>query len=73
MEKNYQLSSLIHGQFKSESAFAEHIGWTRQRLNKMIIGKTVPTIDDVQTIAEGLSVPFMMIANLFLAKQSTNE
>lgn len=67
------LSSLIHGQFNSQAAFARHIGWRKQRLNKIINGEKQPTLEEVQTIAEGLSVPFMMVATFFLNQKSPNE
>lgn len=67
------LSSLIHGQFDSQAAFARHIGWRKQHLNKIVNGDKQPTLEEVQTIAEGLGVPFMMVANFFLRKKSPNE
>ena len=73
MSKNFELNSLIHGQFKNQAAFADAIGWRRQRLNKIVNGDKQPSLDEVQTIAEGLSVPFMMIANFFLRSKSPNE
>lgn len=73
MEKNLELNSLIHGQFRNQASFADAIGWHRQRLNKIINGSQEPSIADVQTIAEGLGVPFMMVANFFLKKKSPNE
>ena len=65
-KKAMELNSLIHGQFASQAAFSRHIGWHKQRLNVIVNGKKQPTLDDVQTIAEGLNVPFMMVANIFL-------
>ena len=69
MEKNLELNGLIHGQFKSQAAFADHIGWPRQRLNKIVNGEIEPSLIDVQTIADGLGVPFMLVANLFLKRK----
>ena len=70
VEKNLELSSLIHGQFPNQSAFAERIGWRRQKLNKIVNGDKIPSLDDVQTIADGLGVPFMMVAKFYLHKKS---
>lgn len=64
--KVMNLSGLIYGQFDSQAAFSRHIGWPKQRLNKIVNGDRQPTLEEVQTIAEGLGVPFMMIANFFL-------
>ena len=73
MSKNMELNSLIHGQFRNQAAFADAIGWRRQRLNKIVNGDRQPSLDDVQVIANGLGVPFMMVANFFLNKKSPNE
>ena len=72
MAKIMGLIGLIHAQFDSESAFADHIGWPRQRLNRITTGVQPPTLADVQDIANGLSVPFMLVANFFLETKSTN-
>lgn len=68
-----ELSGLIHGRFRSMSEFAAHIGWSRQRLGKIVNGNKCPTLDDISTISDGLEVPFMMVANIFLRKKSTNS
>lgn len=73
MEKNLELSSLIHGQYPNESSFAKVINWKRQRLNKIVNGKKIPSLDEVQTISDGLGVPFMMVAGFYLRKKSPNE
>lgn len=39
MAKNKHLSDLIYAKFKTESACARHMGWTKQRLNKITNGK----------------------------------
>ena len=69
VKKVMELNSLIHGQFSSQAAFSRHIGWNKQRLNVIINGNKQPTLQEVQTIAEGLNVPFMMVANIFLHKK----
>ena len=66
------LSGLIHGQFDSQAEFARHIGWKKQRINKIVNGDKLPSLYEVQTIAEGLNVPFMMVANIFLQMKSQN-
>ena len=73
MAKILELNSLIHGQYPNQAAFADAIGWRRQRLNKIVNGEKQPSIREVQIIAEGLGVPFMMVCNFFLPKKSPNE
>lgn len=70
--KNMELMALIHGRFKSEAAFADEIGWYRQKLNKVLSGEQRVTIEEVNQIADGLGVPFMLVANIFLRMMSTN-
>lgn len=71
MEKNFEkdrgLIGLILGQFKSQREFADRIGWTPQKLNKILNRVQEPTIPEVQEIAEGLGVPFVMVAKFFMA------
>lgn len=68
-----ELNGLIYGQFKNQAEFADKIGWRRQKLNKIVNGDKEPDLLEVQTISEGLGVPFMMVANIFLRKKSPNE
>ena len=70
MAKNLELNSLIHGQYPNQASFAEAIGWRKQKLNKIVNGDKKPSIEEIQTIAEGLGVPFMMVCNFFLQKKS---
>lgn len=73
MAKILELNSLIHGQFPNQAKFAESIGWSRQRLNKIVNGDKQPSIEEVKEIADGLRVPFMMVCNFFLNKKSPND
>ena len=72
MEKNLDLNGLIHGQYPNQASFADKIGWPRQKLNKIVNGNKQPSIEEVQEIAEGLGVPFMMVCNFFLKQKSPN-
>lgn len=73
MAKVMGLNSLIHGQYPNQASFAEAIGWRRQRLNKIVNGEKQPSLAEVQEIAKGLGVPFMMVCNFFLQEESPNE
>ena len=72
MARVFELASLIHGKYDSESDFADQLGWPRQRLNKIVNGDQKPTLDDVEQISRGLDAPFMTVANIFLRSGSTN-
>ena len=72
MEMDRGLIGLILGQFKSQRIFAERIGWSPQKLNRILNRSQEPTIPEVQEIAEGLGVPFVMVAKFFLTEKSQN-
>lgn len=72
MGKIIPLRGLIYSKYERESHFADAIGWSRQRLNKITNGTKEPDLREVQTMAEGLGVPFMEVANIFLRKESPN-
>lgn len=72
MERVYELSSLIHGKFRSESEFARKINWSKQRVNKIVNGKMQPSLDDAIEIANALDEPLEKIAQIFLRQKSPN-
>ena len=59
------LRSLIYGKFDTEAAFAEHLGWSRQRLSKITNGKKVPSIYEAKAIADALDEDIQKIADCF--------
>ena len=63
--KVFGLRSLIYGKFETESAFATHLGWQRQRLSKITNGKKTPDIYEAKAIAEGLDVDIDTLASFF--------
>lgn len=72
-KKVMELNGMIYGQFPSMAAFSKHIGISKQIVCNIVNGKRQPTLDEVQTIAKGLEVPFMLVANFFLKSQSPNR
>lgn len=73
MEMDRGLNGLIYAQFKSQRIFAEKLGWNHQKLNKIVNRIQEPTIPEVQEIADGLGVPFMLVAKFFMEEKSPNE
>lgn len=71
MANDMGLRGLIRSQFPTDAEFAEQIGWSRQRLSRILQQKQPPTIPDVREIADGLGVPFMMVAKFFLDSKSS--
>jgi len=72
LQKVFELSALIHGRFRTDSDFARHIGWPRQRLYKIVNGYKEPSLDEAIAIARGLEEPLERIANIFLRYKSPN-
>lgn len=66
MQKVFELSALIHGKFRSDSEFARHINWPRQKLYKIVNGIQDPSLDDAIVIANGLGERLDRIAEIFL-------
>ncbi len=66
MAKNLDLKGRIHSKYNSEAEFAEAIGWSRQRLSKITNGHKIPTILEVDFLANALGCSFMDIASFYL-------
>lgn len=73
MAKIRPLSSLIHGVYDSEAAFARELGWNKQRLNKITTGQKEPDIVEAAEIAQKLGVSLDLIADIFLNEKSPIE
>ena len=71
MAKNLGMRGLIYSKFESEAQFARVLGWSRQRLFKITNGKKVPTLFEVNDMADSLGVHFMDVARFYLPEQST--
>lgn len=66
MGKVFELSALIHGKYRSDSDCARAMGWSRQRLYKIVYGLKSPSLDEAIMIAKALDVPLEKIADIFL-------
>ena len=64
--RNLELRGLIHGKFQSESACADKLGWSKQKLSKIINGAQEPTVRDIGDMAAALDKPLGEIAEIFL-------
>lgn len=73
MAKNKHLSDLIYAKFKTESACARHMGWTKQRLNKITNGKKIPDITEINMLSHTLEAPIDYLICIFLNYKSPNE
>ncbi|WP_288878587.1 helix-turn-helix domain-containing protein [Megasphaera massiliensis] len=73
MAKNKHLSDLIYAKFKTESACARYMGWTKQRLNKITNGKKIPDITEINILSRTLETPIDHLVCIFLNYKSPNE
>lgn len=71
MTKNLELCGLIYGKFPSVAAFSRTLGFSRQRMQTIVSGRTDPSIEDVVAIANGLNEPVDKIIDIFLRHKST--
>ncbi len=72
MGKVFELSALIHGKFRTDADFAKALGWSRQRIYKIVNGLKDPSLDEAISIAKVLEEPLNEIANIFLRYKSPN-
>jgi transcriptional regulator with XRE-family HTH domain len=68
MAKLKWMRALIYGQYDSEAAFAQHLGWSRQRLDKIVRGVRDPDLNDLNVLAPALNVSVGDLAEKFLSK-----
>lgn len=68
--KEATILDYILKKYGSQSACASALGWPRQKLNRIVHGQTVPSLEDTQLLAEKLNEPIEIIADLFLAQAS---
>lgn len=70
MAKNMTLRGIIYSRYDSEADFARSLGWTRQKLNRIVNGK-MPNIEELNAIAKGLNVPVSEAIAFFFARVVT--
>lgn len=69
---NRAFKSLIYKKFDSESAMARHLGWPRQKLNKISKEGKEPSLAEAIAIAGALDITLEEAAYLFLPQLSPN-
>lgn len=73
MAKVSEIRGLIYSQYDSEAQLAQELGWTRQRLNNITIGKKEPDLDEIVALATKLNRPIDEILLIFLRHKSPNR
>ena len=65
-----RLRGEIAAEFKTQSAFAEAIGWYKNKVSKMLNGEYKPNTDEVALIADVLHLDERRYCDVFLQKIS---
>lgn len=67
---NMELNGSIHKIFHSQTEMSRSMGWSRQRLNKVLNRKQEPSVRDVCEIADALRMKFEDVACFFVPEKS---
>ena len=67
------LDRAIKNKFASEAACSRALGWDRQRLNKITIGKMLPDVNDLNALSVVLEISVGELAGFFITEKSPNE
>lgn len=67
-----RLRGEIVAEFRTQSAFANAIGWHKNKVTRMLTGKYKPNTDEVAAIADLLQLDEPKFCDIFWAKKSPN-
>ena len=68
----YRLRGEIVAEYRTQTAFADAIGWHKNKVTKMLTGKYKPDTDEVAEIADLLHLDASKFCDIFLPKISPN-
>ena len=66
MEGTVGIRGIVYDKYKSISAFADAIGWTRQKATLIVNGNQEPNLDDVDKMSKALNLDYERTARFFL-------
>ena len=67
-----RLRGEIVAKFRTQSAFAEAIGWQKNKVSRTLTGKHVLDVNEVQKIADVLDLDTQTFCDIFLPRKSPN-
>lgn len=67
-----RLRGEIVAKFRTQTAFADHIGWHKNKVSHMLTGKYKPDTDEVAAIADALDLDEPKFCDIFLPNKSPN-
>lgn len=65
MEGTVGIRGVVYDKYKSISAFADAIGWTRQKATLIIYGNQEPNLDEVDKMSKALNLDYKRTARFF--------
>lgn len=72
MEANFAVKGMIYSKYGKESALADHLGWSRQKLNKITTGRKLPNLEELNALSGALDEPVDKMLHIFLKQKSPN-
>ena len=67
-----RLRGEIVAEYRTQTAFADAIGWHKNKVTKMLTGKYKPDTDEVAEIANLLDLDSPKFCDIFLSEKSPN-
>lgn len=61
---NERFSSAIKDRYPTYSAFARELGWPRQKVNKILYGRS-PKVSEINAIGSALQLPIAEVVSFF--------
>ena len=61
---------VVYSKYKTIAAFAQAIGWTRQKATNIVNGVQEPSLDDVDKMSRALDMGLEETARFFIPRQS---
>ena len=71
MTKTQRLRGIICGRYSSVSGLARQLDWGRQKLQRIISGQQIPTVQEVYEMALALKLTLSEMADFFLEEKIT--
>lgn len=66
MEPNLALKGLIYGKYGKEVNLAKALGWSKQRLNRITTGRSMPNVEELNALAVALDTSVERMVHIFL-------
>lgn len=67
-----KLRKLVYGHFETQTAFARHLSWPINKVNAMLNGRYLPSLDEVEKISIALDLDSKNMMCIFLPNISPN-